>query len=137
MATSPNRLFRVLIVIALLLYVVLWLAPFAAHRWLEVFNVWLLDFDGYGALIAYSPVLYWCLFASWLLILTGLFFHVPTARPGFVILTVISVGLGFVWGVRVLTPYEAALGSLLAIIDGALIAMAYWSPVQAKFERPR
>ena len=133
----PNHTFRSFTVTAFLLHVILWLGPFTDHPWFEAFDVWLLDFDGYGASLPYNPILYWCLFASWLLILTGMFFYVSAARAGLIALTVISIVLNIVWGIRVLTPYETALSELLAVVDGALIVMAYWSPVRAEFERDR
>lgn len=136
-AVSANRLFRSLVVAAVLLHLVLWLVPLSDGGWVDGFGGWLLDFDGYGAAVRYNPVLYWCLFSSWLLILAGLFFYVAAARSGFLVLTGISIGLSFYWGVRVLAPREAALDSLLAVIDGALIAMAYFSPLRMEFHRPR
>lgn len=137
MTVPVTRFFRILTVVAAALHVLLWLAPLWAHRWLASYDVWLLDFDGYGASLSYSPVLYWCLFASWLLVLAGLFFYVAAARAGLVILIGISIVLGLMWGTRVLTPVEAALGPLAAVIDGALIAMAYCRPVNTEFERDR
>lgn len=137
MAVSANRLFRLLVAAAVVLHLVLWLVPAAGGGWLDGFRGWLLDFDGYGADIRYTPVLYWCLFASWLLILAGLFFYVAAARSGFLALTGISIVLSSYWGVRVFAPREAALDTLLAVIDGALIAMAYFSPVRTEFQRQR
>lgn len=134
---SVNRVFRILVVAAFLLHAVLWLAPLVEHPWLESLDVWLLDFDGSGAVAPYNPILYWCLFSSWLLILTGLFFYVAAARSGLVLLTIISVALSIAWGIRVFTPCEAALSELLSVIDGALIAMAYCSPVRDEFARAR
>ena len=122
---SINRLFRTLIFSAALLHILLWLEPFIKHPWSESLDVWLLDFDGYGAALPYNPVLYWCLFASWLLILVGLFFYVAAARTGLVVLTITSIALSIAWGVRLFTPYDVTLGELLAVVDGALIVMAY------------
>jgi len=137
MAFEAIRLFRPLIVVAALLHAFLWLAPVLGEDWLTGYDAWLFELDGYGAAVGYSAVLYWCLFASRLLVLAGLFFHVTAARAVFVILVGVSIVLGFMWGIRVLAPFEAALGVLAAVIDGALIAMAYCPPVRAEFERAR
>jgi len=134
---APGRFFRVLVFVAALLHVILWLSPLAGPHWLAMYDVWLLDFDGYGAAIDYHPVLYWTLLASWLLMLAGLFFYVSAARVGMIALVALSIALSLAWGIRVLTPLEAALGAMLAVVDGALIAMAYCRPVGAEFERPR
>lgn len=134
---SVNRVFRILVVAAFLLHTVLWLGPFTEQPWLESVDVWLLDFDGYGAAMPYHPILYWCLFASWLLVLVGLFFYVSAARGGLILLILVSLALGIAWGVRVLAPHEVVLSELLSVIDGALIVMAYWSPVRAEFARAR
>jgi len=136
-STSANRLFRCLVTAAAVLHVVLWLAPLAGPGWLDMYDVWLLNFDGYGASIGYHPVVYWTLFATWLLILAGLFFYVSAARMGMIALVGLSIGLSFTWGIRVLTPLEAALGPLLAVVDGAVLAMAYCPPVGAEFDRHR
>lgn len=137
MTVSTTHTFRALIVVAVVLHLLLWLGPVFGPGRLPVFDVWLLNFDGYGASMAYSPVLYWCLFASWLLVFAGLFFYVAAARAGLLVLFFISLSLGLVWGVRVLTPYEAAASPLLAAVDGIVITMAYSSPVRAEFDRRR
>jgi hypothetical protein len=137
MNVSSTALFRALVVTAAALHGFLWLAPVFGPGRIAGFDAWLLNFDGYGASIAYSPVLYWCLFASWLLVLTGLFFYIPAARAGLVILLVITTGLGLAWGIRVLTPFETAAASLLAIAGGVLAAMSYLPPVRVEFGRHR
>jgi hypothetical protein len=81
--THADRLFRPLIAVAVVLHLAVWLLPLAGPRWLAGFDVWLLRFDGYGALLQHGQILFWCLLASWLL------------------------------------------------------AMAYWSPVRAEFEKQR
>lgn len=134
---SVNRVFRILVAAAFLLHAVLWLGPLIEHPWLKGFDVWLLDFDGSGAVVPYNPILYWCLFSSRLLVLTGLFFYVAAARSCLVLLTIASIVLSITWGIRVLTPYEVALSELLSVVDGTLIAMAYWSPVSEEFARAR
>lgn len=137
MTVSTNRFFRALVVVAVLAHLLVWLAPLFGPEVLEGYDVWLLNFDGYGASIAYSPVLYWCLFASWLLLFAGLFFYVSAARAGLILLIAATLGLDLAWGIRVLPPHEVIAGSLLAVIDGALIAMAYLPPVRTEFDRHR
>lgn len=137
MKISTARAFRALTLAAALLHLFLWLAPVLGPGRLAGFDVWLLNFDGYGASIGYSPVLYWCLFASWMLAYAGLFFYVGAARGVLIALTVITLGLVPAWGIRVLTPWEAAAGSLLAFVDGIVIAMAYLPPVRREFARRR
>ena len=135
--TYAERLFRPLIAVSVVMHLAVWLLPVAGPRWLKGFDVWLLRFDGYGALLQHGQILYWCLLTSWLLILTGLFFYVAASRFALVLLIAVSAILSFTWGIRVLTSYESALDSLLAAIDGIVLAMAYWSPVRAEFEKQR
>jgi len=133
---DAKRLFRVLVAAAALLHVLLWLAPLAAVD-LTGHGAWLLELDGYGAAIAYHPVLYWSLFTTWLLVLAGLFFYVSAARFALLALIGISAGLSLGWGIRVLTPAEAALFPVLSVIDGAVLAMAYCPPLRDEFQRGR
>lgn len=134
---DARHVFRTLVLAAAALHAWLWLAPVTEIGWRPGYGAWLLEFDGYGASIAYHPVLYWSLFASWLLILAGLFFYVAAARFGLIALIGISAGLSLGWGVRVLTPVEASLVPVLAVIDGAVLAMAYCSPLRDEFQRGR
>lgn len=133
----PGRLFRPLVAVAIGLHLFLWLLPLAGPRWIPGFDVWLLRFDGYGAAMQHGPVLYWCLLACWVLILVGLFFYVAAARFALVLLVAVSATLSLTWGVRVLTAYESTLDTLAAVIDGVVLAVAYWSPVRAEFEKQR
>lgn len=119
------------------LHLLLWLLPLAGPRWVPGFDVWLLRFDGYGAVLQHGLVVYWCLLASWVLILAGLYFYVAAARFALILIVIISAALSLTWGIRVLTSYESALDSLLAVVDGVVLGMAYWSPVRAEFEKQR
>lgn len=134
---DARHLFRGFVLSAAALHAWLWLAPVMELGRTPGYGAWLLELDGYGAAIAYHPVLYWSLFASWLLILAGLFFYVAAARFGLLVLVIVSAGLSLGWGIRVLTPMEAALFPLLAVIDGAVLAMAYCPPLRDEFQRGR
>lgn len=133
---DSRRLFRALVTVAAALHTYLWLIPVMALEPTD-YGAWLLELDGYGAAIAYHPALYWSLFATWLLILAGLFFYVSAARFGLLLLIIASAGLSLGWGIRVLTPLEAALFPLLAVVDGVVLAMAYCPPLRDEFQRGR
>ena len=61
-------------------------------------------------------------------------FH-PTARMLFLLLTIVTVGLSIFRGFSVVAPLEAPFVLLVTIIDGVILALAYYSPASNKFRK--
>ena len=89
---------------------------------------------GYGAIFDGSIVLYILLSITRLLILVGLLSFHPTARTLFLLLTIAIFGFGFVSGYNVSSPLIAPFDFLATLIDGIIIAFAYYTPVSERFK---
>lgn len=65
----------------------------------------------------------------------GIFLFWPKGRASYVAVTVGLAILGFFDGLVVVLPGAAVLCSLSLLVDGAVIAMAFLPPVNARFKR--
>jgi len=99
----------------------------------DVLRAELLSTDGYAAVIDGGLPLYALLVIARLLILFGLLTLHPTARMLFLLFTIVSVGLAIFGGYRVIAPIEAPFVYLSILVDGAILALAYYSPASAAF----
>lgn len=130
-----KNLFRYIVAISTLLFLILWLLPFFDYLWLSEEELSLLAATGYGSYIPNHPVIFWGLFVSWVAASLGLFFFIPFARTAFLVLVVVSSIANFFWGFRVDTPLSIGIAGLVALSDGAIIAMAYLTSVSSYFEK--
>ncbi len=71
--------------------------------------------------------------AEQLVLYLGLFFYIQLARTGYLVLLVITTLASFFWGFSILTAYETAIHDMLVMLDGAIIVMAYLTPVSNNF----
>ena len=95
----------------------------------------LLSTDGYAAVVDGGLPLYVLLVSARLLIMFGLLTFHPAARTLFLFLAVVTVGFSLFWGFRVTAPIEAPFLLLANIIDGVILALAYYSPASREFRR--
>ena len=126
--------FRSLVVTEIFLIVILWTMPFYDHLWLSAEMLDLVRWSGYAAIAPVSDLLYWGSFFLWLLILTGLFLFIRVTRLAFFLYLLVYAMLQILWGVQVSTPIEMFLSSVLGVIDGVLLSMAYFSSVSSEFK---
>ncbi|MDO3387776.1 hypothetical protein QWI17_18175 [Gilvimarinus sp. SDUM040013] len=130
-----ESIFRGLVVFAAVLSLIFWSMPYFDYMWLSNEQLYLLDQDGFGAVIPTSHLTYWGTLVVWLVLLIGLFFFNRFARIGFVAFYFFSVVLGLCYGLRIHTAYEVTILNLMGLADGAIIAIAYLTSVGAKFEK--
>jgi hypothetical protein len=108
-----------------------WLLPEPLSRWLQAeeaargWSAAWLDYGVYG-LLAGATVL------SWIAIL-GLW---RIGRAIYLATTVAWKVLGLLGGPAVLSPAEAALGSLISLTGGAILCLVYVSSLRDRFRRP-
>jgi len=69
----------------------------------------------------------------WVAAAIGLWQFNRHARLGFLLLTATSVALTALGGVAVQLPFEEVLEYAVALMDGAILAMAYFSPLKGRF----
>ena len=101
----------------------------------DVLHAELLSTDGFAAVVDGGLPLYVLLVAARLLILFGLLTFHPAARTLFLFLAIVSVGMSVFWGFRVTAPIEAPFLLLTNIIDGVILALAYYSPASRAFRK--
>ena len=93
----------------------------------------LLATDGYAAVIDGGLPLYVLLLTTRLLIMFGLLTFHPAARTLFLLFAIVSVGMSIFLGYRVFAPIEAPFVMLVTMIDGVILALAYYSPASNEF----
>ena len=93
----------------------------------------LLATDGYAAVIDGGLPLYILFVSARLLIMFGLLTFHPAARTLFLLFVIVSVGMTVFWGYRVIAPIEAPFFYLESLIDGIILALAYYSPASQGF----
>jgi len=101
----------------------------------DVLRAELLATDGYAAVIDGGLPLYSLFISARLLIMFGLLTFHPTARTLFLFLVVFTVGISIFEGFSVAAPIEAPFLLLATIVDGIILALAYYSPASAAFRR--
>lgn len=128
-----RNLFRYVVAISTILFVVLWILPYFHYLWLTEEELNLAAAQGYGSYIPGHPLIYWGLFAAWLAVSIGLFFFVAIARTAFVFLLVATAVANFFWGFWVMPPFSAGISGLVAVADGAIVTMIYLTSVSNHF----
>ena len=101
----------------------------------DILRAELLATDGYAAVIDGGLPLYVLFVVMRLLIMFGLLTFHPAARTLFLLFTVVSVGLSLFWGFRVIAPLEAPFLFLVILVDGIILALAYYSPASEAFRQ--
>jgi len=92
--------------------------------------------DGYAAVIAGGLPLYVLIVVARILIMIGLLSFHPMARLLFLSYMLILIGLSMFWGYRVTAPIQAPFLLLESIVDGVILALAYYSSVSREFTNP-
>ena len=122
-------------------FLVMSTAIFAVTYWLPAFDsafysedtLTMRQWDGWGAVLPAIPLLNIALFIAGVAIPAFMFFFVSWSRAAFLVLTVGYALLGLGWGVRVATPADAFLGEVVALFDGAILTLAYFSSLAPRF----
>jgi hypothetical protein len=131
-----TTVFRALLVISTILYIVgFWLVDFRFElykpEWYD-----LLRWDGYDAKIGEYPVwIDYVLFAITVAVSAMLYFFVGIARQIYLFLVIFYALSAFIWGVRVYAPIEQFIWGLVAMSDGALLTMIYFTSIAQRFNK--
>jgi hypothetical protein len=97
----------------------------------------LLKFNGYGAMVQGITPLYYLLIAVRLIILIGLLSFHPTARLMFLAYVVATMPASILLGFRVIPPIEQPFLYLESVLDGVILALAYYSSVSERFREAK
>jgi len=79
-------------------------------------------------------VAYWATAALWIAASIGVYFFISAARLLYTFLVAFSIFTTLVGGVQVHLAIEAFLIYLSSVSDGAVLVLAYWSPLRKRFE---
>jgi hypothetical protein len=131
---NHGLIFRLLVAASAVLYMLLYLVPFASLE-SDLERAELLKSDGYGALLHSQPWFFTAgLFGLWLVAYVELLRLQSWARDLYVALTIWGLVAAGLYGVRVLSPTQAVLDLAGNLLDGAILAMAYFSTLRADFK---
>ncbi len=125
-------LFRSCVVATTLFYIIYWLLPYT-YGSLDYETGNMLSYGGYNALIELYPNLDYVFFVAWVLIGVGLFFYNNIARAAFLLLLAFFTATSPLYGLSVETAGGISLLQLTAMLDGAILIMAFFTPVSVKF----
>jgi hypothetical protein len=132
------RLFQALVVVSTLSYSLWFFFPYIVqHLANDLYRdiaSRLGQYDGYGAFLpVHHPLYYWPWFGFWLIASIGLFFFQNWAKNLFLFLNVLGLVLAPLGGFSVRGPLASLLAELTTVLDGAILALAYLSPLAAAF----
>lgn len=128
-------LFRTLIVTNICLYVIALVWPLLDVKWLSEKELDVLSYIGYGAVLTVPNIVLWGLILAWFVIMIAMFFFVRWSRVAFVTWIAISMLLMTVSGLDVKHPIEAFLTGAGSTLDGAILAIAYFSTISGNFSK--
>jgi hypothetical protein len=132
------RVFQILVVLSTLTYLSWFFFPnvleyFANSTYLEI-QYRLGRYNGFGAFLpVHHPLYYGTWFGLSLLASIGVFFFQNWGRHLLLSLYALGVLLSLLSGFSVQGPVENFLGQLTVVLDGAVLAMAYFSPLAKHF----
>ncbi len=133
------RLFQIFVVTATVSYVVWFFFPYisaglANPLYLEI-EQRAGEYAGFGALLpVHHPLYYGTWLGLWLIASVGLFFFQNWARHLFLILYVVGTLLIPLSGFSAQGPMENFFGQIATVLDGAILALAYLSPLAQNFQ---
>lgn len=134
---TQHRVFQALVCIGCILQLFLFFVP--ATFWCSSPNFErLLSADGYGAVVSLTDELSGTLsvltFFGFFIASIGLFFLRKWGRWLFVVLWIYGWVSSLLFGIRVSLPIQGFFGMALGTIDGAVLALAFISPIRDRFE---
>jgi hypothetical protein len=129
----PESLFRGLVVAGTGANLLELISPFIELRFLSYETNDLLNYDGYGALLPIPISIAWLMSLIYLAARIGLYRFSASARALFAILTVAFGLLGLCSGVRIASASVCFLGRVRVLADGALLLLAYGTPLKRRF----
>lgn len=133
------RIFQVFVVVSILSYISWFFFPYISERFANPLYLEIEDglrqYAGLGALLpVHHPLYFGTWFGLWLIASLGLFFFQNWARHLFLALYVLSTVLILFSGFSGQGAWENVLSQLTTVMDGAILAMAYLSPLSEAFK---
>ena len=131
---DPVRLFRVLVVVSTVTYVI-WYFQLQVGAGMLSEETWgALSWHGYGAVFSIPPGVTWLIFFLFLVVTVGLWTFCNSARLLFAMLAGFLTVMTIFGGIQVDTAFGSFLLGLTNMADGAILIMAYTAPLKERFE---
>lgn len=94
----------------------------------------ILSFYGWGSLIDYPPHIWNLVAVLRITAIVGLLLFMHWGRTLYAILVATDLATGITMGIWVSLPLDGYFGHLSALLDGAIIAIAFTQPMAAQFQ---
>lgn len=127
-------IFRYIVIGSLILYLIWFFMP---NAWVYLYEreaLNLLSWAGYGANYNINGPIPYIILVAYIVASVGLVLLKKWARTVFLALTVSDIVLTGISGVHVSAPLDAAIGYIIALSDGAILAIAYLTSLGGEFE---
>jgi ribosomal protein L40E len=130
---DPVSRFRVIVVVGLVSYLVTVFGPWVLWRDLSNDTYDALSWGGLDAVVMLPPIVQWLTVALWVAASVGVYFFIRAARVLYTGLVGFSILTILVGGLQPLLAVESFLNYLSCMSDGAILVLAYWSPLRKRF----
>jgi hypothetical protein len=130
---DPVSRFRVILVVGLISYLLYVAGAWVFWRNLPGETANAVAWAGFDAVLALPPVVQWATVALWIAASIGVYFFIRGARLLYTFLVGFGMFTMLVGGVGVSLPAEAFLIYVSSVSDGAVLVLAYWSPLRKRF----
>lgn len=125
-------MFRSLVVIYIIAIMLGYLIPLISEpSSAEVTELFLQD--GLDAVVDTNVPTFLVLLVSNILIPLGLYYFNSVARVLFALFTLVTIVFILLWGYRITSPVVSMLGFIAALLQGAILAAAYFSTLSDRF----
>ena len=122
-----HTIYRTMIVVSLLTYYMYVGVGYVDTPYLSEEELNLLSWGGHGAIIQFHPIVHWGLVFIWLPLAIGMWFYNSLSRKLYLILAMSFLMLNPFVGYSVSTGYEMMFYQTTTFLDGAILAMAYFT----------
>jgi len=127
------QIYRAGIIISMALYAVWFLLPNAGLPLSnEIHSI--MEWNFYNEIVSIPAVINWIMFLLFNMASIGMLFFKRECRDLFLILMIGSFILTPLRGVSVMTAIDASIGYYITIIDGFILALAYYSELSDNFK---
>jgi len=107
--------------------------------WLSAYDARLVDLlrgHGYGALYETPSVIDIIVFWAWLFAAIGMIYLQNWGRYLYLVLLAFGLAQTAISGIATLAPSQFVLLGVLSMLDGAVLALAFFSPIGSQFGSP-
>jgi len=132
---DPIARFRMLVVLSAICWVLLLIGPWVFWRDLSDETYDGLSWRGFDAVLPTTPTVYYITAALWFMAAVGVYFFVPAALWLYSALVVFGMATTLLGGMQTALAVESFLFYLLNLGDGAILALAYWTPLRDEFAK--